>query len=114
MNNIRTMNTNATVSLSLTNGNSGILDLPALLKNALVNFNFTLDGMPVLSGVTGTLTITAQYLTGRTTSIGSINLATTTGNIAVSGKYTQLNVSLSGLTGADTVIIYADQDVNIV
>jgi len=110
---VRTFNSNSTTTLSLELNDSGVLILPSALANCILSFNFTLAGTPVISGMTGTLVITGQYLTGRSISLGSINLATTTYS-KILGKYTQINVELTALTNADTLIIYADQNLNIV
>jgi len=110
--NIRTINSNSTTTLFLSNNSNGILILPSTLSNAILNFNFTLNGLPVTTGIAGTLTLTAQYKEGPIVALTTLDLSSAN-NYKIIGKYTQVNASLTGLTGADKVIIYADQDANI-
>ncbi len=108
---VNTVQSSSVTQLSLLNGGNGTIQLPSPLLNTLINLNYTLAGTPVLSGVTGAITFTGQYKDGPIVTFGAVNLAINH-TYAIVGKYTKLHASLSGLTGADTVIIYADQDSN--
>lgn len=109
---VRTTTTNSNTSLTLQASQSGTLLLPSTLANAILNFNFKLAGNYVTTGITGTATVTGYYLNGKPTALGTINFASNI-SLKVLGKYTSLVITLNSLSGADTIIAYADQNINI-
>lgn len=108
MQQISTLSTNSTTIVSMAATENAVIPLPSALTNSILSFNYTLNGNPVLDGMTGVLTLTAQYKNGKPQSLGPIDLETTY-SVKISGKYTQLNVTLDSLSNADTLIIYVDQ-----
>lgn len=111
-NDVATTQINSTTSLSLQDDQTGSILLPSNLADTFINLNFTLDGEPIITGLAGELLIYGQYKNSPQILLKNMDLSTDYMTL-IEGKYTQLNVSLSGLSGADTVIIYADQNLNI-
>jgi len=110
---VNVVTTNSTSITPLELNVPAIIKLPSQLANSIINLEFYLNGAPVTTGITGTLVVEGQYTSGRIQSIASLNLASVN-TYTVYGKYTHFIAEVTALSGADTVIINIDQDVNIV
>lgn len=105
--------TNAVMTDTILNNQTLTIKAPATLSNAIVAFEFYQGGNPVTTGVSGSLSITGKWQNGRNRSLGTTNLATTDFT-TISGLFSSFTFSLTGLVGADSVVVSVVQYSNII
>jgi hypothetical protein len=107
---VRTLNSNSTTSVTAILGTPVNLFLPSTLANCILNLEF-FSFNPILK-ITGSMTVQGQYKNGRIQNIAVLDLSVIN-NYLVIGKYTKLIITLTALNGAETVVVSADQNSNI-
>jgi hypothetical protein len=89
--------------------------LPANLINSIVNVEAYNGDVPLgeTDPLSGTVTIRGQYNNSKPILAATIDLATAEYTI-VEGNFTKLLISVTGLTGADNLVVTATQAPNVI
>jgi hypothetical protein len=107
---VRILNSNSTTTVTAVLGTSVDLFLPSTLANCIINLEFFSSNPSFV--VAGNMTVQGQYQNGRKQNIATLDLSIINSYLVI-GKFTKLIITLNALTGADTVVVSADQNSNI-